>query len=82
MADKNNTTQPVQAKQSHGFGNLTCMYCSATDSIQIKLDNLTGEDALHCQECDTDYSVAEVRNKIEAWLPVLKWIEQAPVLTD
>lgn len=72
----NQSTQP--SKVSRGFPDLPCMYCGETNCVRIDLDDLTGEEALHCLSCESDYSVADVQSKIKAWLPVLKWIELAP----
>ena len=67
---------------ARGFSGLPCLYCGETDCVTLELSDMTGEEALLCGQCETGYSVADALAKITAWLPVLAWIEQAPVLAE
>ena len=73
-----NSATPAQ----RGFADLPCVYCGESGCLTIDLCDLTGDEALTCTQCETNYSLADVRAKIAAWLPVIAWIDQAPRLPE
>lgn len=55
---------------------LPCPMCGETGaSVSLQLSDM---DTLHCGDCDTDFTVADVRYLIDQWTPVLAWVELAP----
>ena len=67
------------APASRGWQGLPCLYCAETDCITIDLSDMTGDEALKCGQCETSFSLDDVRAKMKAWAPVLAWCELAPV---
>jgi hypothetical protein len=59
---------------------LPCPKCGE-ESATIDL-NLSDCDTLHCQECDATFTVADVRNVIARWQPILAWMEAMPTAAD
>ena len=55
---------------------LPCPKCGE-ESATIDL-NLADADTLHCQECDTTFSVMDVKSLIARWTPILAWIDAMP----
>jgi hypothetical protein len=55
---------------------LPCPLCGEADAT-LSL-NLAEPTELHCQECDADFTTADVRNLIARWQPVLAWIDTMP----
>ncbi len=79
------TDTQTQADQTtsteRGFSLLPCPRCGESGScIQIDLHNLTGDEAVHCCECNADFGLDDVRNLIERWSAVLRWVDAAPEL--
>jgi hypothetical protein len=75
-------TAPAEgAQMSRGFVGLVCPECGSDVScISIDLQDMTDSEACRCSVCEGVFSLDKVRRLIEAWGPVLKWVEQAPVL--
>lgn len=63
-----------------GFPGLPCLYCGESDCVNVDLSEVTGNDAFRCSQCDMDFSVADVRARIDAWDHVISWITLAPVI--
>jgi len=60
---------------------LPCPCCGETlASVSLHLATLDDETAANftCEECTTDFSLADVRGFIAAWTPLLSWLEQIP----
>lgn len=64
---------------TRGFSELPCPKCGEQDAITV---NLYDVEDLHCSECDTDFSLQEIRELLAAWGPVVKWLDTAPVRED
>lgn len=64
-----------------GFGPLPCPKCGKSKStISIDLEDLDGEEACQCRECNAVFSLELVREIISSWRAVLLWIVEAPKL--
>lgn len=83
-----NGTQPVAAKASperrpaRGFGALPCPKCNEVGMVSINLDNLDGDDACQCRECDETFSLSLIRDILDRWGKVVAWIDSAPVVEE
>ncbi len=75
-ADAPSTTPPAGRR---GF-DLPCLKCGEQDALTIRLDALDEDDAIHCPECDQDYSLADARAAVAAWQQLLAWCDLAPAL--
>lgn len=73
---------PTTDNRPRGFPGLPCLYCDESGCIDLDLSDVTGGEAIRCSVCGAKYSVADVLETINAWLPVLKWIEAAPVIEE
>jgi hypothetical protein len=58
-----------------GFVGLKCVRCGERDGVSLSLHDL---DSLHCNLCDEDYTLSEVRDTIDQWAVVLAWRDLAP----
>lgn len=58
---------------------LRCILCGEESGLAVKLDD---GDTFHCAECDQDFATDDVREQIEAWQRVLKWVRQCPARED
>ena len=74
--------QPATEAKPRGFGNLPCIRCGEECTVSIDLNDMTGDEALQCRECEATYSLADVQAVMNKWAPVLAWIETAPELTE
>lgn len=54
---------------------LPCIKCGVANNVTL---NLTDGDTVYCSDCNTEYSVGDVREVIAAWGPILKWVESHP----
>jgi hypothetical protein len=72
------TIQPAPVKR--GFPTLPCLWCGEEGTVRVDLADLTGDDAFTCSACDAEFGVADVRARLDAWLPVLAWVEAAPAV--
>lgn len=74
------TTPTCAAPKTRGFA-LPCIKCGEVGaSIQLSLNEITADDAIHCNECDADYGLDDVREALAAWSPLLAWCDMAPEL--
>jgi hypothetical protein len=77
------TTEQARAAEpaaKRGFGSLPCPKCGAEATVSLDLDDMEGDEACRCNECDTTFGLADVRRFISAWQRVLAWVELAPAL--
>jgi transcription elongation factor Elf1 len=55
---------------------LPCPRCGeANASFDL---NLADGDTLHCQDCDENFSVEEIRDLVKRWGRMLAWIDSMP----
>ena len=73
------TTEPVAVRR--GFP-LPCLKCGEQAALTLRLDALDEDDAIHCPECEADYSLADVRWTLGAWQALLNWCDAAPKLEE
>lgn len=64
------------ASRPRGFPGLPCPRCGDVDCVDVRLNDCS----FRCGACEAEFDSAEVRALINAWLPVLCWIERAPVI--
>lgn len=61
---------------------LPCPCCGevgATIDVNLAADPFAeGSDALHCQDCDSNFDAGHVRLFIQRWSRVLAWLESMP----
>jgi DNA-directed RNA polymerase subunit RPC12/RpoP len=62
-----------------GFA-LPCLKCGEQSALSLRLDSLAEDDAIHCPDCDADYSLADARAAVDAWSALLAWTDTAPAL--
>lgn len=72
------TTTPTTKR---GFANLPCIMCSE-HAVRLNLACVTDADCFTCTECDAEYGPGDVQALLDAWAPVLDWMEQAPELPN
>lgn len=65
-------TKPVK----RGFP-VHCLECGETECVRVYLDDVTG--MFQCNNCDAEYTPADVRERLAGWEAVLAWVETAPV---
>ncbi|HWG41329.1 MAG TPA: hypothetical protein VN688_00985 [Gemmataceae bacterium] len=79
-----NATIPLSGSPSkpvrRGFPSVTCIKCGNADAVVTV--NLTDVSEFHCNECDEDFSAADVREFVGQWQAVLNWIELCPAVED
>lgn len=75
-------TVPSCSPVRRGFGAMPCPKCGESATINIDLDDLHGDEALQCRECENTFGLADVRDFIETWNRVLAWIDQAPAIAE
>jgi transcription elongation factor Elf1 len=76
MCQPSTNPQAAPAPEPYtGFGDLPCPRCGEVTLIRLDLDDL---DRLTCGNCEEPFTASEVRELIDAWAPVLRWIESAP----
>jgi hypothetical protein len=71
------TTNGAAAKdapRARGLGLLPCPLCGEQ---QATIDLCLADFNLHCQDCDSDLTVAEVEAFIAKWRRVLDWLALA-----
>jgi hypothetical protein len=53
-----------------------CLYCSDDDAVvRVSLDDAP---EFSCASCDSCWSAAAARAKLDAWAKVLAWVETSP----
>lgn len=52
-----------------------CPKCMLDCYIVVRIDD---GDTVRCEECEEEYSVADVRAMIESWGPLLAWFDAHP----
>lgn len=62
---------------------LPCPACGTRDAhFSVRLAGLDGDDALYCGECECEFSIDEMRERVREmqarWQPVLSWLSIAP----
>lgn len=58
-----------------GFTDLSCPLCRSTDSIiSLRLDDC---ETLACSECEEEFTVTDIREKLSGWNRFLVWIDTA-----
>jgi hypothetical protein len=56
---------------------LPCPQCGeAQANISLGLADF----GLTCHECDAEFTIEEVRGFIARWTPVIRWLDDAPVI--
>lgn len=64
-----------------GFGDLPCPRCMNVGStVSIDLTDFSHNEAISCAECDEAFGINDIRELVEAWQPVLAWLQTAPEL--
>ncbi|HVS40140.1 MAG TPA: hypothetical protein VMS17_31570 [Gemmataceae bacterium] len=77
-------TQPVSSTTPavpRGFL-LPCLRCGELGALTLRLDSMTEDDAIHCPECDADYSLSDAQETVAAWSALLAWVQLAPPLRE
>lgn len=72
----NNTpacTKPVR----RGFKDLCCLSCGET-AISIDADDML----IRCRECDSEFTPAEIQERLDQWSKFLTWLDMAPVVEE
>jgi hypothetical protein len=69
-----NGTKALDAPRVRGIGLLPCPLCGEQ---QATIDLCLADFNLHCQDCDSDLTVAEVEAFIAKWQRVLSWLALA-----
>lgn len=60
---------------------LPCLCCGEPmANVSVNLWQLDGDEAITCQECNGEFSLAHVRDVLGKWSKVLAWLEAAPQL--
>ena len=59
---------------------LPCLKCGESAALTLRLDAMGEDDALHCPECDADYSLADVRGRRRGVVALLAWCDPAAQL--
>ena len=59
---------------------LPCPRCMEQEAnISLYLGDLgSGYTELKCNECEEAFSIGDIRNLFDRWVPVLRWIDSAP----
>lgn len=62
---------------------LPCPCCGEPyANLSLNLGALDGDGAVTCQECQSEFSLAHVRDLIGRWTAVLRWVDAAPTFSD
>ena len=59
--------------------NLPCLKCGATEG-QLTLDVRDG-DTLRCDQCNDEFTLADVEQTLAAWTAALPWLKSHPART-
>jgi hypothetical protein len=65
-----------------GFGPLPCPKCLNSAAVAVHLDDLGAADCCRCAECEESFALADVRELVERWRPVLLWLATCPANPD
>lgn len=59
---------------------LPCPRCGEEHASMVL--HLADLDLIECRECEQEITLAEVRDLLTRWAPVLAWIDAAPTSAD
>lgn len=59
-----------------GWPGLCCPLCGEIDVVDVRLEDCS----FRCVECDESFTAQDVRDRIEAWTAVLRWVSLAPAV--
>ncbi len=49
-------------------------------NVSVQLWDLDGESAIHCHECDAEFSLDSIRELVGKWSVLLHWLDSAPTI--
>ena len=75
MTTQEQTTEP---KALRGF-KAPCIKCGEAETVSIALHDVS---TFCCNSCETEYTVDDVAELMDAWRAVLAWLDTAPVVTE
>jgi hypothetical protein len=64
-----------KASAQLGYSGLCCIKCGEPGGVRLLLEDL---ETLFCPECNTEYTIGEVRDTLAQWQQVLAWVDAAP----
>ena len=65
----------LAAPTRRGFP-VNCLRCGQA-GVQVTVNDTS---RFHCEECDEDFTAADVQHPLNAWRSVLAWCASAPAL--
>jgi transcription elongation factor Elf1 len=82
MATTTSNVRATAKPARRGFPGIICPFCGKEESVSVRLDDMTGDDAFSCRSCDTTWSRAWIEEMIGDWLRVLDWCDLAPEIEE
>ncbi|HYH64780.1 MAG TPA: hypothetical protein VD866_08820 [Urbifossiella sp.] len=58
--------------------NVICPKCLKDETVTVDVND---GDTLHCNGCDEEFTVGDVRGLVDSWAKVLPWLEAHPART-
>lgn len=59
--------------------NVICPRCMKEETVTV---DVADGDTLHCNGCDEEFTVADVRAVVEGWSKLLPWLEAHPARVE
>ena len=66
------------AKTRTGF-KAPCLRCGENDTVMLDLSDL---ETCHCNSCDAEFTIEQVREVLVTWAKIIAWIDTAPAPVD
>lgn len=57
-----------------GF-NVHCPMCGVDEGLFVKLHDC---ETLHCENCDEEIEISDLRDRMAGWVRLLAWLDTAP----
>lgn len=80
MSTTTDRTADLPTSPPRGFPGLPCLRCGEVGDVNLNLNEITGDEALYCGNCDAKYGLDEVRDTVATWQKVLAWVDLAPIV--
>lgn len=74
MSQTATQAEPTTADTPRGFPTLQCPFCGENSCVRVYLDDLK----MDCVECEREFTADEVRDIVNRWSAVLRWLDAAP----
>lgn len=60
-------------KSTNVFAGLRCPHCGESESLNVKVEDLT----LVCTSCEDEITHAEVKEVVDKWIRLFNWLDMA-----